>query len=120
MAPVRTMQFSILGSGPLTLFAAEAMDHVHIIDVATTQNVQTLDFFGEVGGLAVSKDGSELMVANGDKMLGGLTVYERFTPRSNQRYNDRIVDDWEDDYIFHGNDTPSWRNFDIYPSLDFT
>jgi hypothetical protein len=77
MAPVRSMKFSGPGAGPVTLFAAESYDFLHILDAASAEEVQTAHFFGEVGGLAVSSDGEEVMIANADPMFGGITVWER-------------------------------------------
>jgi hypothetical protein len=76
MAPVRTMRFSPEGGGPLTLFAAETWDYVHVIDVQTRRS-QRLEYFGECAGLSVSDDGRELVVGNGDIDVGGIMVYKR-------------------------------------------
>jgi WD40 repeat protein len=109
MAPVRNLKFSPLGQGPPLLFAGEATDLVHVLDVGgnddmwwtrnlreptmwqkeqTLRNewtpsgqapgpMQLLHHFGDNEGIAMSPDGGELMVANGDAKLGGLMIWER-------------------------------------------
>jgi WD40 repeat protein len=123
MAPVRNLKFSPLGQGPPTLFAGEAMDLVHVLDVGgsddmwwtrhlrhptlsqreatdrqewiPTQQVagrmQLLHHFGDNSGMAISPDGGELMVANGDSRFGGLMVWERtsWTRPSHERLERR-------------------------------
>jgi len=77
MSSCRNLRFSPLGGGALTLFAGEAVDLVHIVDVTTLDRLQTLHFFGDNSGIAISADGSEFMVANGDPSFGGLMVWNR-------------------------------------------
>jgi hypothetical protein len=76
-APVRTLRFSPLGRGPQLLFAGEARDFVHVVETKLWRRQQRLNFFGDVAGLAVAADGSELVVGNGDMHYGGMMVWAR-------------------------------------------
>lgn len=77
MAGVRKLKFSPLGSGKRTLVAAEPADMLSIIDAETFQSKQLLSFFGEIGGFDFTNAGRDLIVANCDKMRGGLMEFER-------------------------------------------
>jgi WD40 repeat protein len=77
MAGVRKLKFSPLGSGKRVLVAAEPADVVSIIDAQTFASKQTLNFFGEIGGVDFTNDGQDLFVANSDGMRGGIIQYER-------------------------------------------
>jgi WD40 repeat protein len=77
MGGVRKLQFSPLGSGKRVLVAAEPADFVSVIDAQTFATKQTLNFFGEIGGVDFTNDGQDLMVANCDSMRGGIMQYER-------------------------------------------
>lgn len=108
-APVRNLSFSPLGQGPPTLFAGEALDYVHVLNVGSSSDMfwtrertrtsvceqdtaaqqewhpdgqvpgrlQLLHHLGDNAGMAVSPDGGELMLANGDVKYGGLMIWER-------------------------------------------
>ncbi|TAQ83042.1 hypothetical protein B7494_g8634 [Chlorociboria aeruginascens] len=77
MAGVRTLKFSPLGSGRNVLVAAEPADFVNVIDAETFESKQTLNFFGEIGGVDFTNDGQDLIVANCDTMRGGIMEFER-------------------------------------------
>lgn len=84
MSSARTLRFSPLGGGPQTLFAAEAADFVHVLGKGAKEPQQVLNFVGDVAGLAVAKDGSELIVGNGDPLYGGVMVFDRKDWRDTQ------------------------------------
>lgn len=77
MAGVRSLHFSPVGSGKRVLVAAEPADVLSVIDAETYESRQVLDFFGEIGGVAFTPEGSELFVANVDGGRGGVMAYER-------------------------------------------
>ena len=77
MAGVRKLKFSPLGSGKRVLIAAEPADFVNVIDAETFSSKQTLNFFGEIGGVDFTNDGQDLIVANCDGMRGGIMEFER-------------------------------------------
>lgn len=72
-----SLQFSPLGGGKRVLLAAEAADVVNIIDADTYDRKQVVNFFGDVAGITMSSDGSEFLVANSDRHLGGLMSFQR-------------------------------------------
>jgi DNA-binding beta-propeller fold protein YncE len=72
----RSLRFSPAGSGKRLLFVAEANDFVNVIDATTFETCQTLDFFGAIGGIALTPEGDSLYVANCDPNFGGLMQYE--------------------------------------------
>jgi hypothetical protein len=118
MAPVRTLRFGPLGGGaPLRLFAAESYDRVHVVDVRTALEVQTMCFLGEVGGLSVSRDGSEVMIANGDCTFGGITVYEQSMGMGNWK-SAGVVKEWDGSDYRRRNTEATWSGFDGLMSLD--
>ena len=86
MAGVRKLKFSPLGSGKRVLVAAEPADFISVIDAQTFASKQTLNFFGEIGGVDFTNDGQDLFVANSDHMRGGIIQYERCG----------FADDWQD------------------------
>lgn len=63
-------------SSSMMLVAAESDDVVNIFDAQTWASKQTIDFFGAVAGVAVLDQGRELVVANSDRTVGGLMVFE--------------------------------------------
>jgi WD40 repeat protein len=118
MAPVRALRFAPLGpGGSLALFAAESFDRVHVVDVLAARCVQTMQFLGEVGGLAVGSDGSEVMVANGDCTFGGITVFERNVDM-NSWNSPRIVNEWDGSGYGRRNRGLNWRGVDGLMDLD--
>ncbi|KAF9770062.1 hypothetical protein IL306_012434 [Fusarium sp. DS 682] len=101
MAGVRNLRFSPVGSGEKVLIAAEEADFVNIIDAQTFAKKQTVDFFGEIGGVAFTNDGQDLNVLASDAHRGGLLQLERcgrgpepFFQNSWRRYHNRDADQW--------------------------
>jgi Tol biopolymer transport system component len=59
------------------LAVSEPADFVHVYDVTGgLREVQLLDFFGNIGGIAFSPDGSRLTVALADTMFGCLVDFQ--------------------------------------------
>ncbi|KAF7543213.1 hypothetical protein G7Z17_g10922 [Cylindrodendrum hubeiense] len=77
MAGVRNLRFSPVGSGQKVLVAAEEADYINIIDAQTFHTKQTVDIFGEIGGVAFTNDGQDLNVLCSDHNRGGLLQLER-------------------------------------------
>ncbi|CAG8982641.1 hypothetical protein HYALB_00006036 [Hymenoscyphus albidus] len=77
MAGVRKLKFSPIGSGKKVLVAAEPADIISVIDAQTFQTKQTLNFFGETGGVDFTNDGQDLFVGICDNMRGGIMQFER-------------------------------------------
>lgn len=77
LAGARSLKFSPIGSGPRVLVAAEPADIVSVIDASLYKEKQTLDFFGEIGGIAFEPEGQTLFVGNCDSFRGGVLAYER-------------------------------------------
>ncbi|EGR47779.1 uncharacterized protein TRIREDRAFT_78988 [Trichoderma reesei QM6a] len=77
MAGVRNLRFSPSGSGRPVLAAAEEADFVNLIDAQTFTTKQTIDVFGEIGGVAFTNDGQDLNVLCCDAHRGGLLQFER-------------------------------------------
>jgi WD40 repeat protein len=77
MASVRGLRFSPLGSGKPVLVAAEEADYINIIDAQTFASKQTIDVFGEIGGVSFANDGQDLDILSCDKHRGGLIQLER-------------------------------------------
>lgn len=75
----RSLQFTRTGSrtGSPALVVAEAEDIVSIYDIRSWEAKQTVDFFGSVAGVTALDEGRELVVANGDRTVGGLMLFER-------------------------------------------
>jgi WD40 repeat protein len=86
MAGVRKLKFSPLGSGKRVLLAAEPGDIISIFDGETFASKQTLDFFGEIGGVDFTNNGQDIFVANCDPMRGGLMEFERCGHASSSLY----------------------------------
>ncbi len=73
MAGCRALRFSPLGNGgPPVLAMAEPADFLHVVDATTWEDGQTVEFWGEIGGIEFSPSSEELWVANVDKAVGGL------------------------------------------------
>ncbi|KAK0656377.1 WD40-repeat-containing domain protein [Cercophora newfieldiana] len=77
MAGVRSLRFSPIGSGKRILAAAEEADFINIIDAQTFRSKQTVDIFGEIGGISFMNDGQDLEVLCCDHTRGGLLQLER-------------------------------------------
>ncbi|KAK0730502.1 WD40-repeat-containing domain protein [Lasiosphaeris hirsuta] len=77
MAGVRGLRFSPVGSGKRVLVAAEEADFINIIDAQTFRSKQTVDIFGEIGGIQFTNDGQDLTVLCCDRHRGGLLQLER-------------------------------------------
>lgn len=77
MAGVRNLRFSPTGCGKPILAAAEEADYIHLIDAVTFRSKQTIDIFGEIGGVAFTNDGQNLNVLCCDAHRGGLLQFER-------------------------------------------
>ncbi|KAK3394808.1 WD40-repeat-containing domain protein [Podospora didyma] len=77
MAGARSLRFSPIGSGKRVLVAAEEADFINIIDGQTFRSKQTVDIFGEIGGISFSNDGGSLSVLCSDRTRGGLIEFER-------------------------------------------
>ena len=86
-AGCRSLQFSPLGSGKRVLVLAEPADFVHIVDARTFDSRQTIDFFGEISGISMPPDGSNLYIANADPKYGGLMEFMR--SHDGTKYNRR-------------------------------
>lgn len=85
MAGVRTLEFSPLGEGKPVLALAEPADFVSIVDAELFHERQRFDFFGEIGGIGFTPDGSKFFVANTDSKFGGLLEFDRL--RSSRHYD---------------------------------
>jgi hypothetical protein len=77
MAGVRSLNFSPLGSGKPVLVAAEEADFVNIIDAQTYKSKQTIDLFGNIGGVAFTNEGRNINVFCCDPHRGSLMQFER-------------------------------------------
>jgi WD40 repeat protein len=77
MASVRSLRFSPIGSGRRVLVAAEEADYINIIDARTFTSKQTVDIFGEIGGISFSNEGQDLLVLCCDRTRGGIMQLER-------------------------------------------
>lgn len=106
MAGVRGLRFSPAGSGRRVLVAAEEADYVSVIDAQTFRSKQTIDLFGEVGGVAFANGGQELDVLCCDPARGGLLQLERCGTGGEAVY-------WEEDEEVRrnlpGSSTWDWR-----------
>ena len=77
MAGVRGLRFSPVGSGKRVLVAAEEADYINIIDAQNFCSKQSFDIFGEIGGIAFTNGGQDLMALCCDRVRGGLIQLER-------------------------------------------
>lgn len=87
MSCARSLHFATSDRGTPSLVVAESDDIVSVYDAGDWLDKQTVDFFGSVVGAASVDGGQELLVANGDKTVGGLMVFER---------RDRVPDEPDD------------------------
>ncbi|KAJ4318267.1 hypothetical protein N0V84_006939 [Fusarium piperis] len=101
MAGVRNLRFSPSGSGQRVLVAAEEADFINIINAQTYGSKQTVDVFGEIGGIAFTNGGQDLNVLVSDRSRGGLLQLERcgigpepFFGNSWQRFTNPETDEW--------------------------
>ncbi|KAF3905394.1 hypothetical protein ABW21_db0206314 [Orbilia brochopaga] len=78
IAGARSLRFTPVGSGPRVLAFAEPADMVSIVDAVTWESRQRIDFFGEIAGIGFSPTGRELFIANSDRVVGGLMVFDRW------------------------------------------
>ncbi|KAH6595722.1 hypothetical protein BASA50_005623 [Batrachochytrium salamandrivorans] len=102
LSAVRSLQFSNDGK---CLVIAESADFVHIVDMTTlgrseklgdgsrtrAASVQTIEFFGEIAGVALAGHHSDrLFIGNEDPRIGGIMEYERYSPhfRPDTHWND--------------------------------
>lgn len=77
MAGVRNLRFSPIGTGRKVLVAAEEADFINIIDAQTFDYKQTIDVFGEIGGVDFNDDAQTLNVLCCDPHRGGLLQFDR-------------------------------------------
>jgi DNA-binding beta-propeller fold protein YncE len=84
-----SLQFSPVGGGSPVLVVAEAADTVSIVDARSYTARQTIDLFGDIAGTAISSDGAQLIIANGDRYLGGLMTFQRHDFGASEELFDR-------------------------------
>ncbi|OAA64458.1 WD repeat protein [Niveomyces insectorum RCEF 264] len=77
MAGARSLRFSPVGSGKRVLIAAEEADFLNVFDAQTFRTHQTLDFFGEIGGVTLTNGSQDLWALCTDSWRGGLLHFER-------------------------------------------
>ncbi|KAI5866912.1 YVTN repeat-like/Quino protein amine dehydrogenase [Durotheca rogersii] len=77
MAGARSLRFSPLGSGKRILVAAEEADYINLIDAQTFATRQTVDIFGELGGVSFANGGRDLIALSCDLWRGGVMRLER-------------------------------------------
>ncbi|KAI1082777.1 WD40-repeat-containing domain protein [Whalleya microplaca] len=77
IAGARSLRFSPLGSGKRVLVAAEEADYINVIDAQTFNTRQTIDIFGELGGISFANGGHELIALSCDAFRGGILRLER-------------------------------------------
>ncbi|KAK3996331.1 WD40-repeat-containing domain protein [Cladorrhinum sp. PSN332] len=94
MAGARNLKFSPIGSGKRCLIAAEEADYVNIIDARTFRTKQTVDFFGEIGGVSFANEGQDLVVLCCDPHRGGIMQFERCGLAGADFYIDPDELDW--------------------------
>ena len=99
MACCRSLRFSP-GGGLLAM--AEPADFVHLVETRKWEGLQTLSFYGEVGGVEFSGDGNELVIANCDRYVGGLMTWGRASSSKGDEDSDG------DDDSEHGFSTPEY------------
>ncbi|KAK5652573.1 hypothetical protein OQA88_10334 [Cercophora sp. LCS_1] len=112
MAGVRGLRFSPIGSGKRVLVAAEEADFINIIDAQTFRSRQTVDIFGEIGGVQFTNDGQDLNILCCDRARGGLLQLERCGLGQKAT--------WNSDEEFSGHRDNRWycgTNFDWQPSV---
>ncbi|KAI0176207.1 YVTN repeat-like/Quino protein amine dehydrogenase [Hypoxylon sp. FL1284] len=77
IASARSLRFSPLGSGKRILVAAEEADFINLIDAQTFDARQTIDIFGELGGVGFANGGNDLVALCCDLSRGGVMRMER-------------------------------------------
>jgi len=105
MACCRSLRFS---PGGALLAMAEPADFVHLVETREWDGLQTLSFWGEVGGVEFSADGNELVIANCDRYVGGLMTWARTSSSSAEDYDSDDDDDDDDDGSRHRFSTPEY------------
>ena len=113
MAGVRSLRFSPIGSGKRVLVAAEEADFVNIIDAQTFQSKQTVDVFGELGGISFANGGRDLMVLCCDRTRGGILQLERCAQR--EEFTELAEDEFN-----RGDHTPRREVTSDWPRSMFT
>ncbi|KAH6649991.1 WD40-repeat-containing domain protein [Chaetomium tenue] len=97
MAGARSVRFSPIGSGKRVLVAVEEADFINIIDAQTFRSKQTVDVFGELGGISFENGGQDLMVLCCDRSRGGILQLERCDQGRDPTWNsdgELVTDDW--------------------------
>ncbi|KAI2614631.1 YVTN repeat-like/Quino protein amine dehydrogenase [Hypoxylon fragiforme] len=87
MAGARSLRFSPLGSGKRVLVAAEEADYINIIDAQTFNTKQTIDIFGELGGVEFANGGNDLVALSCDLSRGGVIRLERCDAGTEDTHN---------------------------------
>ncbi|MCJ1464024.1 hypothetical protein MMC07_002634 [Pseudocyphellaria aurata] len=94
LAGVRSLHFSPLGGGKPVLLMAEPADFVSVVNAQTFQSRQQFDFFGEIGGVSFTPDGSKFFVANTDGCFGGILEFDRVGDCGSYRRRRREHFEW--------------------------
>lgn len=102
LAGARNLRFSPSGSGKRILVAAEAADYVNLIDAHDFSSKQTIDIFGNIGGVDFTNEGQDLTVLCTDQHRGGLMQLERCGRGPEYLWEDSVVlragqDGWRPD-----------------------
>ncbi|KAI5927770.1 WD40-repeat-containing domain protein [Camillea tinctor] len=87
MAAARSLRFSPLGSGKRVLVAAEEADYINIIDAQMFNSKQTIDIFGELGGVSFANAGQDLIALSSDKWRGGVLRLGRCDAGAEDAFN---------------------------------
>ncbi|CAJ2501706.1 Uu.00g045590.m01.CDS01 [Anthostomella pinea] len=87
IAGARGLHFSPLGSGKRILAAAEEADFINLIDAQTFNTKQTVDIFGELGGISFTSGGQELIALSSDMWRGGILRLERCDAGAEDAFN---------------------------------
>ncbi|KAK5171990.1 uncharacterized protein LTR77_003627 [Saxophila tyrrhenica] len=78
------------------LVAAEDEDVVCVYEPRNFDLRQSVRFFGSISGVALLDGGAEMVIANGDRMVGGLMSFQRADQGRNDGSYGRRLDDWVD------------------------
>jgi hypothetical protein len=84
----RSLHFTSDGS---KLISAENEDIVSIFDTRNSFERQDINFFGTISGVALVDGGDEIVIANGDRSVGGLMSFRR------TRYDGGEFEGWSGD-----------------------
>ncbi|KAH9909397.1 WD40-repeat-containing domain protein [Xylariomycetidae sp. FL2044] len=87
LSGARSVRFSPLGSGKRILVAMEEADFINMIDAQTFNTKQTIDIFGELGGISFTNDGQDLMALCCDKTHGGIMRLGRCDAGAEDHFN---------------------------------